>query len=560
MQQVNFIFGLGIFLFGMSQLEYSISKLGDARLRIWLRSSTNTPLASISTGIISTALLQSSSMVSLLVLAFASAGLLPLVNAIGIIVGANLGTTLTGWLVALLGFKLDLAAAALPLFGLAAFALALTKRQTRFHYISGIVLGFALLLFGLGIMKSSMETIPDLWDITVLQGHNGFVYLLAGVLIAALVQSSSAVMIMALAAVDAQIIALTEAAALIIGADLGTTSTTVLASITGNTIKRKLAFAHFIFNFFVDFAAFFLLLPILPAMLAFASISDPLYSLVAFHSLINVLGVAAFLPFMQHFSNWIERVFSRQEFQSNNLLDRVAPDVADAALTALNTTVKLITLQAICNSLRIFSLKPEQLKILNSASAELRENVTHQNFDEGYEELKNQEGIVLNYSLRIQAQALQTSDVEELERLHSITRSVVFSNKSLKDVQQDLEELKLSSRQSMRNLYNSHKEFQKTSYEKILALLIGDHSVDYILEELTDLQRANDRHGEEVNRFVYTNADNDNTDGASISIQLNANREIRHALKTMIKAIVLLIEPAPLTVAAHNASTPIIGA
>jgi len=257
----------------MSQLEYSISKLGDARLRIWLRSSTNTPLASISTGIISTALLQSSSMVSLLVLAFASAGLLPLVNAIGIIVGANLGTTLTGWLVALLGFKLDLAAAALPLFGLAAFALALTKRQTRFHYISGIVLGFALLLFGLGIMKSSMETIPDLWDITVLQGHNGFVYLLAGVLIAALVQSSSAVMIMALAAVDAQIIALTEAAALIIGADLGTTSTTVLASITGNTIKRKLAFAHFIFNFFVDFAAFFLLLPILPAMLAFASIS-----------------------------------------------------------------------------------------------------------------------------------------------------------------------------------------------------------------------------------------------------------------------------------------------
>ena len=152
MSQINFLFGLGIFLFGMSQLEYGIHKLGAARLRHWLRSSTGSKLGSVTTGVVSTAILQSSSMVSLLVLAFASAGLLPLVNAIGIILGANLGTTLTGWIVALFGFKLSLDAIALPLFGITAFVLALSKRDSRIYFVSIALFGLALLLFGLGVI------------------------------------------------------------------------------------------------------------------------------------------------------------------------------------------------------------------------------------------------------------------------------------------------------------------------------------------------------------------------------------------------------------------------
>ena len=127
MSPINFIFGLGLFLFGMSQLEYGIRKLSDVRLRNWLRASTGSSAGSVGTGVVATALLQSSSMVSLLVLAFASAGLLPFVNAVGIILGANLGTTFTGWLVAIFGFKLDLESLALPLLGLSAFATVFTK-------------------------------------------------------------------------------------------------------------------------------------------------------------------------------------------------------------------------------------------------------------------------------------------------------------------------------------------------------------------------------------------------------------------------------------------------
>ena len=537
MHPVNFIFGLGIFLFGMSQLEYGISKLGETRLRHWLRSSTNTPLASITTGTVTTALLQSSSMVSLLVMAFASAGILPLVNAVGIIVGANLGTTVTGWLVALFGFKLDLAAAALPLFGLGAFTLAMARRRTRLYYVGSAMLGIALLLFGLGIMKESMESIPERWDISLLQGHVAVVYLLVGVLLAAVIQSSSAVMIMALAAINAQFIDLQEAAALVIGADLGTTSTTILGSLKGSTIKKQLAFAHFIFNLSVDLTAFFFLLPILPLLLGLVYLTDPIYSLVAFHSLINIAGVLIFSPFLRHFTNWIEALFARHSTQSTDLLDRVPTSVVDAALTALRTTVQNMMLQAVCNNLHLFHLKPGQLKILQTEHPELLEIVPDRSFDRGYEELKDQEGKILNYSLRLQAESLDSAEAAELQRLLAVTRNIVFSNKSLKDIRQDLDELKHSNNDSVRGLYAQHKEFQKTCYEKIIELLLGDHSPEYILEELRDLQGINAHHAEKVNRIAQAHAANNGNGGTSISIQLNTNWEIKQALTTMVAAM-----------------------
>lgn len=537
MHPINFIFGLGIFLFGMSQLEYGTSKLGESRLRHWLRSGTSTSLGSITTGTVATALLQSSSMVSLLVMAFASAGILPLVNAVGIIVGANLGTTATGWLVALFGFKLDLAAAAIPLFGLAAFTLTLARRQSRLYYGSSAVLGVALLLFGLGIMKTSMEAIPDRWDISLLQGHAAFVYLAVGILLAALVQSSSAVMIMALAAIDAEFISLSEAAALVIGADLGTTSTTLLGALKGNTIKRQLAFAHLAFNLAVDISAFFLLLPILPLLLGLVSLTDPIYSLVAFHSLINVMGVIVFTPFLRHFARWIESVFARYTTQPTSMLARVPTTVVDAALEALRATTAEMIFQAACNNLHLFNLKPEEFKILQEQHPEKLSAIPDRSFERGYEQLKNQEGEILSYSLRIQAQPLATAEAAQLQRLLTITRNVVFSNKSLKDVRHDLVELRHSSSDSALALYRKHRDFQKSSYEKILDLHLGEHTREYALEELRDLQDINERHGEEMNKFVHANAGSNESDDTSI--QLNSNREVKQALSTMIAALEL---------------------
>lgn len=539
MTQLNVFFGLGIFLLGMSQLEYGIRKLSDARLRYWVRSSTGTATSSVATGIISTALLQSSSMVSLLVLAFASAGLVPLVNGIGIILGANLGTTFTGWLVAIFGFKVDLEAIALPLLGTAGIAMAMSSRDSRLNYSATIVLGIALVLFGLGMMKSSMELLPEYWDISSLGGHHAVVYLATGIVLTFVMQSSSAVMMIALAGINADFVALPEAVALIIGADLGTTSTTALGSLTGNPIKKQLAFAHFSFNLIVDTAAFLLLLPLLPQLLSLASLNDPLYSLVAFHSLMNIVGLIVFLPFIKYFANGIEKLFSKSINQDHDLLVTVPANVIDAAVVALSETVKLAILQAACNNLRVFSLKPEQLKIITESGDGVIGAVSHHSFEEGYEGLKTQEDRILNYLLQIQTQALNMQDTKELERWRTVTRHVVFSSKCLKDIQHDLHELKSSTSDAMRELYNTQKQFQKMVYEKLIDLLIGNHPEAFILEELQALQELIERHNEKSTHFVYSHAGRINSNDTGVSIQLNAIREIRNAAKTLVKAVLL---------------------
>ncbi|MFT4863697.1 MAG: phosphate:Na+ symporter [Pseudohongiellaceae bacterium] len=535
----NVLFGLGIFLYGMSQLEYGISKQADARLRAWLRTGTGTRLGSVSTGIVATALLQSSSMISLLVLAFASAGILPLLNAVGILLGANLGTTFTGWIVAAFGFKMDLEAIALPILGCSAFALVGSKRDTGFSHSAFVMLGIGLLLFGLGIMKGSMEALSQAWDVTILQGHHPVIYLAFGVFITFIVQSSSAVMMMALAALNAGFINLPEAAALVIGADLGTTSTTVLGSLTGNVIKRQLAFAHFTFNLVVDLSAFLLLLPAIPLLMSLANMSDPLYSLVAFHSLINLIGLAVFLPFLSQYTRWIEHVFSKRLTNPSGMLDRVPAEVPDAALVALEETVKQLLIKASCNSLRIFALKPEQLKIVDANRSQLIGSITHKDFIKGYEELKTSEGHVFSYSLQIQRQPLVENQVRELERLQMIVRKIVFGNKSLKDIQKDLDDLKYANPDSMRELYDLHKLFQKTAYEKLIDLILADHESAFIQEQLAQLGKDNDQHAQRAIEFVLSHAEHGVNEGTAMSIQLNVNREIHQALKTFLEAFKL---------------------
>ena len=537
MSPINFIFGLGLFLFGMSQLEYGIRKLSDVRLRGWLRASTGTSAGSVGTGVVATALLQSSSMVSLLVLAFASAGLLPFVNAVGIILGANLGTTLTGWIVAIFGFKLDLESFALPLLGLSAFAITFARRETRPHFSAMVGLGIGLLLFGLGIMKTSMETIPEQWDVTLLQGHNPLLYLLFGVLITVVVQSSSAVMMMALAAVNANFIALPEAVALIIGADLGTTSTTVLGSLGGSAIKRQLALAHCAFNLIVDIAAFLLLLPLLPYLLSLLRINDPLIGLVAFHSIMYLLGLMVFIPFLGNFSSWIETLFTRHIDQQKSLLERVPADVVDAALVALENVSRSVALQAACNAMRVFNLLPERLEAIEEVVRQSGATVESLDFEKGYENLKRQEGEILRFSAQIQLQPLDEHEVMELERLLRITRRVIYCNKSLKDIRHDLRELRLNPVPVMNELYELQRNFHKISYQKLLELLLDEHSHEYLLEEFEQLEIENDQHYDMANKLVQARTALVSSDVNLISLQLNVNREIRLAYRQMLRAV-----------------------
>ncbi len=554
------LIGLGIFLYGMSRLEAGLRDISNVSLKRWLMQFTSTPVSSASFGVAITTLLQSSSMVSLLVLAFASAGIIPLYNGIGVLLGANVGTTATGWLVATIGFKLDLEGMAIPLFGLGCLSQILLTRASRAHAFGKLVLGLGLLLYGLSLMKTSVSGLPASWDVSLLHGHPALVYLLVGILVTAIIQSSSATMMLTLTALHAQLIGLPEAAALVIGADIGTTSTTVLGSLTGSAIKKRLALAHLVFNLTVDIAAFVLLLPLLPQLLAMLTITDPLYSLVAFHSSFNLLGLLCFLPFLKPFSRWISRWFTEAE-QQRSVIENMPTDVPEAALSAMKSQVRMLWLYALANNLKHFRLTSAQ--VLPEGVSETALHGAVQDADgswkDRYELIKDREDELLRFALRLQQQPLGEDQAQLMTGLLEMTRALVYTSKTLKDIHKNLSRLRDSSNPAAAELFRLQRQFHRDFYTQLLSLMLEQHGLDYLREETDALLQTNDRHHHAMDARVYASAapadqrelvdDND----TQLSTQLNVNREIHHANKSLLKSLTIWFGLQPLQPGLANA-------
>ena len=237
----SIVVSIGIFLLGMHLLEQGLQGIGSKTLKQFLQAQTNSPLKGVFTGTLVTAFLQSSSLVGLIVLAFVGAGMLEMRNALGVILGSNLGTTVTGWMLAVLGFKLDLARFYQPLVAIGAFLTVFLPAGRRPYYLGNLVLGLGLLLMGLGTLITSLENLVPQVDTAILRGQGLLVYCLIGAVLTALVQSSSVVMMVVLSALHAGVISVTEAIPIAIGSNIGTTSTVLLGAVDGLVEKRRVA-------------------------------------------------------------------------------------------------------------------------------------------------------------------------------------------------------------------------------------------------------------------------------------------------------------------------------
>ncbi len=248
------LFGsLSLFLFGMKTMSEGIQKFAGDRMRAVLAAMTSHRFMGVLTGFLLTTLVQSSSASTVMVVSFVNAGLMSLVQSIGVIMGANIGTTTTAWLISLLGFKLNISALSIPLIGIC-FPLLLNKRE-RFNSMGQILLGFALLFMGLDFLRSSvpdLETNPEMFrflqDMTGQGFSSTLLFLGLGTLLTIVLQSSSATMALTLVMCNNGWIGFEHGAAIVLGENIGTTITANLAALVGNVYAKRTAFAHTIFN------------------------------------------------------------------------------------------------------------------------------------------------------------------------------------------------------------------------------------------------------------------------------------------------------------------------
>ncbi len=349
--------GVGLFLLGMLLLTDGLKALAGKRMRDVLARFTSTPLSGVATGTLATAVIQSSSATTVAAVGFVASGLLTFPQALGIIFGANIGTTLTGWLVAILGFKLDLGEIALPFVFLAAFMR--LAFQGRVALAGQALAGFCLIFIGIEYMKDGMEAFrgivtPTDFPADTLTGRLELV--LIGALITLVTQSSSAGVAAALAALGAGAINFPQGAALVIGMNVGTTFTAVLATIGGGTMTRRTGYSHVIYNVVVGIIAFFLLGPYRTFVEPWMGSGDGQIALVAFHSLFNILGVVLILPFTHAFARLVELLVPQKGDDLARSLDPLVLRDPRAAIWLARLTVDRISAAMVDHLLRALGL------------------------------------------------------------------------------------------------------------------------------------------------------------------------------------------------------------
>ena len=305
--------GVGLFLLGMGLMTDGLRLAAGAALERILAQSTRTRMRGLASGILITAVVQSSSAVTVAAIGFVNAGLLHFRQAVWVLFGANVGTTMTGWLVALVGLQFKIEALALPLIGLG-MLLRMTGQDRR-HGAAGMALaGFGVLFLGIDMLK---ETFSGLSDHVQLPDGSGFGEVLSlvgmGIVLTVLMQSSSAALAVALTAAQGGLLTAQGAAAVVIGANIGTTVTALMAALGATSNAKRAAAAHIAFNLLTGVVAL-LLLPWLVGFLTvlrewLALDAAPAAKLALFHTVFNVLGVLLIWPLARPLTQFLEARF-----------------------------------------------------------------------------------------------------------------------------------------------------------------------------------------------------------------------------------------------------------
>ncbi len=463
--------GLAIFLYGMFLLEDSIKAISGRVFRKMIRQYTNSRLRSIGSGAFITAILQSSSAVSLMVLAFVGAGVMTMENGIGVMMGANLGTTVTSWIVAVFGFKLKIESFALPLIAGGGLMFIAFGPSSKFFQGSRMLIGFGFLFLGLDFMKTSVENYARHIDLSSIADYGLWLYLLFGILITALMQSSSASIAIVLTSLNSGLISFETSVAMVIGANIGTTVTVLLGSIGGIQSKKRVSISHLIFNLTTGIIAFAALKPLSWLVVHFFdTATNAVMALALFHTLFNFIGVIVFFPFIGLLARFLIRAFPDHKEVLTVYLNNTPTEVTDAAIASLRNEILHLFEECQLYSLRTFRI--DDKLIFDHALPFEKNLVKIGSRPDFYENVKLLHGEIIEFYAKLLNAQLEEAEARELERMIYASRNIMNSIKNIKGLSHDLDEFDGSD--------NEYLNYQYRLFRRRLVELY--HDINHFLE------------------------------------------------------------------------------
>ena len=482
--------GVAIFLFGMLSLEEGFKTFTGGTLERVLKASTDKLWKSMVFGVVTTSIMQSSSLVSVITISFLSAGLLELSSAIGIIFGANLGTTTGAWLVAGFGLKVNLSAYAMPML---VFGVILVFQQARNLKGAGYVLaGLGFLFLGIHFMKEGFDSFGQTIDLAE-YAMTGYLGVLAfagiGILATVVMQSSHATLVLILAALSAQQISYENALALAIGSNVGTTITAIIGALGSGTNGKRLAVAHLIFNVVTGLLAIVFIYQLMHAVgwiserLGIAADNYTL-QLAVFHTVFNLIGIIVMLPVLKWLVSFLERLIDDDsaEVEQPIYLNSAAMELAEAAVEAVRKeTIRLydLAVEVILDGLGIrqdlYSSGAKPKKIVKQSKEFSEEDI-----DAVYErKLKALYGAIVEFVIHTRGGYAQGRAREELSEIRKGGQHVIEAVKGVKHFKTNLN-----------RFMKSDNVYIRKEYDRLRRVIV------WVLQEIDDVRQSKDRSGQ----------------------------------------------------------------
>ena len=461
--------GVSIFLFGMLSLEEGFKAFSGGALEKILKKTTDTKTKSLLTGAVLTSIMQSSSLVSVLTISFLGAGLIGLAEGIGIVFGANIGTTTGAWLVAGLGLKVKISAYAMPMlvFGI----ILIFQKAKSLKGIGYILAGLGFLFLGIHYMKEGFEAFKSTIDLAA-YGGTGLKYLFIftgiGVFATVVMQSSHATLVLIITALFAGQISYENALALAIGANVGTTITAILGAMSSNIVGKRLAGAHLIFNLTTGLIAIIFMHQI---MISVDWISDLVgiandnytLKLAVFHTIFNVIGVVVMMPFIGKLVVFLERILKDKNMDNATSFDKVqylnnsVLELPTTAMVAIVNETKHLYRNAFEVIAHGLNLKRENITSNMSLGDVLKEPYSKDTLDVDdfyVHRIKGIYGEIVDFSTKAQSM-MSPEDNKILYHLKLANRDIVSAVKDTEQLQVNIVKYSISKNDHIRKQYDS---------------------------------------------------------------------------------------------------------
>lgn len=516
--------GVAILLFGMIMLEEGFKTFTKGPLQNILKKATDKLYKSITAGAFITALIQSSSLVSVITISFISAELITLAGGIGLIFGSNIGTTATAWLVAGFGLKIKVSALAMPMliFGI---IFSFQKKPTL-KGIGNVLAGLGFFFLGIHYMKEGFDVFKDYLDLSqyAVSGFLGvIIYSGLGIIITTILQSSSATLALILTALAAGQIEYENALALAIGANIGTTITAVLGSLSSNAAGRRLAGAHLIFNVITGLIAVAFIFPLarfvnnLSEVIQIANNNYTL-KLALFHTIFNVIGVVVMIPFIKKLERLLLRVVKEKPNKDKDVdepkyLNPAVLKFPAAAISALINESKYLyknsIFEIVAHALNIHreDIKSDKKikKIIKKSNIDFKTDVE----ELYYTKVKIIYGEIIRYAVTAQSDLkLNKKQTKTVSDIKIANRKMVEIVKEVKELNKNITMASASDNKYMQNEYNNFRK-KLTKVLRVIYLFrteadYEDHALK--LKELKKEAKTNIRHSNKsIDKLIRKN-------------------------------------------------------